>query len=105
MFILKNERGALSLKRSDLLKVRAIQNQWLLPLGQTKHQSHSSGPKLFSQPTRSQNQGHTKWTSCPQGGACPTLPRPRCLHDQVKGPPWERGSSEEGNRKLPVSQS
>lgn len=69
MFILKNEGATLNLKRSDLLKARAIQNQWLLPLERTKHQSPSSGPEPFSQLYQVPEPRPHQQTPCPQGGA------------------------------------
>lgn len=83
MFVLKNEGDTQSLQRSDLLKVTAIQNQWLSILEQTKHQPHSSGPKSFSQLYQ---------VLGPSPGQLDLMPRPKdspasgCLGESYQAP-------------------
>lgn len=85
MFILKNEGATLNLKRSDLLKARAIQNQWLLPLERTKHQSPALALCPSHSCTKSQNQGHTNRPHALNGVPDPLCQDPSAFMTKSRG--------------------
>lgn len=74
MFILKNEGATLNLKRSDLLKARAIQNQWLPPWNE-----QSTNPQLWPYALLTA-------VPSPRTKATPTDPMPSrgCLTDSAR---------------------
>ena len=95
--------------RRDLVKVMAIQNQWLLVLEGTKHRFHSSGPKSFTEPCQALGLKPGQWTlipgtdrGCPAPRGCLTDSARRAYTNQAKAGNGGRGSSDEGILKTAV---